>query len=82
MFSMPPKSKPKTLHEVIAMILRNQPEQTASTNYLARQIARQQLWANPKDGTFPDAFHIRLRVRSKRFRHLFDMIDEQTVRLK
>jgi hypothetical protein len=77
-----PKSKPKTLHEVIAMILATAPEKSASTNYLARQIARQQLWANPKDGSFPDAFHIRLRVRSKRYRHLFDMPDDQTVRLK
>jgi hypothetical protein len=77
-----PKPKPKTLHEIIAMILNTAPDKTASTNYIARQIAKQQLWANPKDGTFPDAFHIRLRVKSKRYRHLFDMPDDLTVRLK
>lgn len=76
------KTKPKTLHEVIAMILATAPDKTASTSYLSRQIARQQLWANPKDGSFPDAFHIRLRVRSKRYRHLFDTPDDLTVRLK
>ena len=74
--------KPKMLHEVIAMLLATQPNQMASTSYISKQIAKQKLWARPKDGQFPEPFHIRLRVRSKRYRHLFDMPDDLTVRLK
>jgi hypothetical protein len=73
---------PKTLHEVIQMILATQPNQMASTHFIAKEIARRKYWANPKDGGFPDALHIRLRVRSKRFRHLFSMPDDMTVQLK
>jgi len=74
--------KPKMLHEVIAHVLASQPNKMASTAFISRQIARQKLWARPQDGEFPDAFQIRLRVRSKRYRHLFEMPDDLTVRMK
>ena len=64
--------KPKMLHEVIAMVLASQPNQMASTSFISRQIARKKLWARPQDGEFPDAFQIRLRVRSKRVTDLAD----------
>jgi hypothetical protein len=73
---------PKTLHEVIKFILASQPERKASTYYISKEIARRKYWARPEDGQFPDAFQIRLRVKSKRYRHMFNMLDDATVQLK
>jgi hypothetical protein len=73
---------PKTLHEAIKLVLTRQPQHTASTFYISKEIARRKLWAWPLDGSFPEPFQIKLRVKSKRYRHLFEMLDEQTVHLK
>ena len=73
---------PKTLHEAIQLVLTRQPQHTASTFYISKEIARRKLWAWPQDGSFPEPFQIKLRVKSKRYRHLFEMLDEQTVHLK
>jgi predicted Rdx family selenoprotein len=71
----------KTLHEAIELVLASQPNGTGSTELISREIARLKLWTRPKDGCFPEAFQIRLRARKPAYAHLFEMPDDQTVRL-
>lgn len=70
-----------TLHEAIEVVLADQPDRTASIEFISEEIARRKLWTRPKDDRYPEPFQIRLRARKPEYANRFEMPDDRTVRL-
>ena len=66
------------LHEAIVIILQEQPNHTASTQFISDEIYRRKLYLK-RDGNKAEAFQMFLRA--KNYPHMFELIDRQTIKL-
>lgn len=71
------------LHEAIAIVLLNEVERTASFETIADVIERRNLFPNRK-GTISLTEQIRIRttISSSRYKHLFEFINPNKIKLK
>ena len=72
-------SSPKrTLHVAMQMVLTEQPDHTASTQFLSDVIAKRGLYSQKLGGI---AHSGQIRIRAIKYPKLFEMVDRETVRL-
>lgn len=72
-----------TLHEAIAVVLLNENDRTASFQTIAYEIESRQLFTERK-GNIPlvDQIKLRTSIASSKYRHWFDLIKPDTIRLR
>ena len=72
-----------TLHEAVAVILLNQENRTATFETIAEEIERRNLFPERKGGiTLAEQVKIRTSIKSSKYKHLFDFIPPDTIKLK
>lgn len=67
-----------TLHEAMRIVLADQPEQIASTQFLSDEIARCQFYRQKGGGV---AHSGQIRIRAIKYPRLFEIVNRDTVRL-
>jgi hypothetical protein len=71
--------RPKfTLHEAMAIVLKDAPNFTATINFLSEEIWERELyWQKNGDKAFPE----QIFLRARKYPSIFEVIDRQTLKL-
>ena len=72
-----------TLHEAVVVVLLNQQNRTATFEKISEEIERRNLFPERKGGiTLAEQIKIRTSIKSSKYRHWFDFLLPDTIRLK
>lgn len=72
-----------TLHEAVAVVLLSQPDRTATFQTIADEIEKRNLFPERKGGiTLTEQIKLRTAIASSKYKHWFELIKPDTIKMK